>query len=204
MKLTETEIRDRDIAFYERRAGEDTASAGDRAQLAALYLQRARTGGSFADFERAERVARQSLHLRTAHNAQTFALLASALMARHDFIGALRVARRADSLEPGNASHIALLGEIELELGAYDSAAAHFTSLHFGGDQFTVAARVARWREITGHADAARRLLHSAVSRSTDAMICPRNKSRGFTIVWASSSSEPAISIPPKHPSAAA
>lgn len=165
MKLTETEIRDRDIAFYERRAGEDTASAGDRAQLAALYLQRARTGGSFADFERAERVARQSLHLRTAHNAQTFALLASALMARHDFIGALRVARRADSLEPGNASHIALLGEIELELGAYDSAAAHFTSLHFGGDQFTVAARVARWREITGHADAARRLLHSAVSR---------------------------------------
>ena len=164
-RLSETEIRDLDITFYERRAAEDTASAGDRAQLAGLYLQRARTSGGFADYERAERVARQSLALRTAHNGQTFSLLASALLARHDFVGALHVAERADSIEPGNANHIALIGEIQLELGDYDAAARHFASLHFDGDQFTVAARVARWRELTGHADAARRLLRAAIAR---------------------------------------
>ena len=163
--LSEREIRDLDIALYERRAVEDTASAGDRAQLASLYLQRARTSGSFADYERAEQVARRSLGLRTAHNGQTFSLLASALLARHDFVGALRIAQRADSIEPGNTNHVALMGEIELELGDYDAAARHFASLHFDADQFTVAARVARWRELTGHADAARRLLRTAISR---------------------------------------
>ena len=40
--VSESEIRDRDIAFYERRAAEDTASAGDRSQLAILYMDRAR------------------------------------------------------------------------------------------------------------------------------------------------------------------
>jgi tetratricopeptide (TPR) repeat protein len=163
--MTESEIRDRDITFYERRAVEDTASASDRAQLAGLYLQRARTSGSFADYERAEQLARRSLALRTAHNGQTFALLASALLARHDFAGALRVAERADSLEPDNTNHVALIGEIELELGDYDAASRHFESLHFDSDQFTVAARVARWRELTGHSDAARRLLRTAIRR---------------------------------------
>jgi tetratricopeptide (TPR) repeat protein len=164
-RMTESEIRDLDISFYERRAAEDSASAGDRAQLAGLYLQRARTSGSFADYERAESVARRSLSLRTAHNGQTFSLLASALLARHDFVGALRVAQQADSVDPGNTNHVALIGEIELELGDYDSAARHFSSLHFDSDQFTVAARVARWRELTGHTDAARRLLRTAISR---------------------------------------
>ncbi len=163
--MTEGEIRERDIAFYERRATEDTASASDRSQLAGLYLQRARTSGSFADYERAEKVARRSLALRTAHNGQTFALLASALLARHDFVGALHVAERADSLEPDNTNHIALIGEIQLELGDYEAAARRFASLHFDSDQFTVAARVARWRELTGHSDAARRLLRTAIGR---------------------------------------
>jgi tetratricopeptide (TPR) repeat protein len=163
--MTESEIRDRDIEFYERRAVEDTASASDRAQLASLYLQRARTSGGFADYERAEDVARRSLALRTSHNGQTFALLASALLARHDFVGALRVAERADSLEPANTNHIALIGEIELELGDYEAATRRFESLHFDSDQFTVAARAARWRELTGRSDAARRLLRTAISR---------------------------------------
>ena len=79
--LSETEIRDRDIVFYERRAAEDTASAGDRSQLASLYIQRARATGAFTDYERAERLARRSLALRTEHNSQTFGILAGALLA---------------------------------------------------------------------------------------------------------------------------
>ena len=43
--VSESEIRDREIAFYERRAAEDTASAGDRSQLAILYMDRARASG---------------------------------------------------------------------------------------------------------------------------------------------------------------
>jgi tetratricopeptide (TPR) repeat protein len=162
---SESEIRDRDIAFYERRAAEDTASAGDRSQLAILYMDRARATGAFTDYQRAEKLARWSLALRTEHNGQTFGLLCAALLARHDFTQALAVARWADSVDSGVPAHIALLGEIELEMGDYDSAARHFSMLRLDRDQYTIAARVARWRELTGHADAARRLLRGAVAR---------------------------------------
>jgi tetratricopeptide (TPR) repeat protein len=164
-RLSESEIRERDIAFFERRVKEDTLSATDRSQLAALYMDRARSTGGFADYGRAEQLARRSLTLRTAHNSQTFGLLAAALLARHDFSQALIVAKTVDSLDPGIAGHVALLGEIELEMGDYAAANAHFESIHFDDDQFTIAARVARWRELTGHADAARRLLRLAVSK---------------------------------------
>jgi tetratricopeptide (TPR) repeat protein len=163
--LSESEIRERDIAFYERRVNEDTLGASDRSQLAALYMDRARATGGFSDYERAERLARRSLALRTEHNSQTFGLLASALLARHDFAQALVVAKTADSLDPGVPRHLALLGEIELEIGDYAAANGHFASIHVDADQFTILARVARWRELTGHADAARRLLRAAVAR---------------------------------------
>jgi len=163
--LSESEIRERDIAFFERRVNEDTLGASDRSQLAALYMDRARATGGFTDYERAERLARRSLALRTEHNSQTFGLLASALLARHDFAEALIVAKTADSLDPGVPRHLALLGEIELEIGDYKAAATHFASIHFDADQFTILARVARWRELTGHADAARRLLQIAATK---------------------------------------
>jgi len=163
--LSESEIRERDIAFFEGRVNDDTLGASDRSQLAALYMDRARATGGFTDYERAERLARRSLALRTEHNSQTFGLLASALLARHDFAQALAVAKTADSLDPGVPRHVALLGEIELEIGDYEAASTHFASIHFDADQFTILARVARWRELTGHADAARRLLGIAVAK---------------------------------------
>lgn len=162
---SESEIRDREIVFYERRAAEDTASAGDRSQLAMLYMDRARATGAFADYQRAEKLARWSLAIRTEHNGQTFGLLASSLLARHEFTEALAVARWADSVDSGVPAHVALLGEIELEMGDYDAAARHFSMIRLDRDQYTIAARVARWRELTGHADAARRLLRAAVGR---------------------------------------
>lgn len=178
--LSEAEIRDRDIAFFEARAKEDTSSATDRTQLAILYMDRARATGGFTDYGRAEQLARRSLQLRTGHNQQAFGLLASALLARHDFADALAVAKTADSLYPGVASTIALLGEIELETGDYAAAGAHFASLKFDGEQFTIAARVARWRELTGDADAARRLLRSAVKKVANRNDLPREQVAWF------------------------
>ena len=178
--LPESEIRDRNIVFYEQRAARDTLGASDRSQLAMLYMDRARSTGAFADYQRAETLARRSLALRTDHNSQTFSLLAAALLARHDFSDALSVAKQADSLDPGVPGHIALLGEIELETGDYASAAAHFLSIHLDPNEFTIAARVARWRELTGHADAARRLLHAAVAKVENRDDLPREQRSWF------------------------
>src|SRR6185295_13714076 len=73
------------------------------------------------------------------------------------------VALRADSLDADSPSHLALLGEIELELGNYDAAAAHFDSVHYDGRNFTTGARLARWYEVTGHIEKARQLLERAI-----------------------------------------
>jgi tetratricopeptide (TPR) repeat protein len=159
----ETEIRERDIGFYERRVGEDSLGAIDRSKLAGLYMQRARVSGSMSDYDRAEALARRSLVLRTDRNEATFGILVGALLARHAFAEALIVARRAvmaDSLSPAN---LALAGEVELETGDYEAANRHFSSVRFDGRDFSVGARLARWRELTGRSDAARRLLRHAI-----------------------------------------
>jgi tetratricopeptide (TPR) repeat protein len=131
--------------------------------LAALSLDRARETGSFADLERAEGAARESLGLRTAHNAATFALLASILMAQHRFAEALRAAERADAMEPGVVSHRALIGEISLELGDYGRARALFDSLRHEPLTDVASLRLARWYELSGRSDwAARQLVRVA------------------------------------------
>ena len=177
---SEDERRARDIVFYERRVTEDSQSAIDRSLLATLYVQRARATGDVSDYARAESLARHSLSLRTERNGQTFALLASTLMARHAFRDALGVARTADSLWPGTAAHSALVGEIELELGDYAAADSHFTAIHFDGEQFGVAARLARWRELTGRVDAARRLLRTAAAKADRRDDLPREQVAWF------------------------
>jgi tetratricopeptide (TPR) repeat protein len=176
----EDEQRAQDIVFYERRVAEDTASALDQGLLAGLYMQRARATGDFTDFARAEHLARSSLDRRTARNGQTFALLASALLARHAFVDALDVARRAHALDPDASAHLALLGEIELEIGEYAAADSHFRAIHFDGEQFTIGARLARWRELTGRSDAARRLLRVAVQRADRRDDLPREQVAWF------------------------
>ncbi len=159
----ESDVRDRDIEFYARRVLEDPSGAGDRFTLAGLLFTRSRNTGSTKDLDRAEKLIRESIAQRTQRNYQAFELLASLLMARHQFREARAVALRADSLDPGTPSHLALLGEIELELGDYDAAAAHFEAVHFDGRNFTTGARIARWYEVTGHIDMARQFLKRAI-----------------------------------------
>ena len=174
------EIRDQDISFYTRRMLEDTAGAADRETLAALLFARSRSTGSMNDLARAESLARKSVALRTERNGQAFELLASVLMARHAFREARAVVARADSLSPDTPSHLALLGEIELELGEYDAAATHFKAIRFDGEQFTIGARLARWYELTGHADIARSLLTRAISRVSKRDDLPREQAAWF------------------------
>lgn len=161
--LNESEVRDRDIQFYSKRVADDPSGATDRFTLAGLLFARSRNTGSTADLDRALALVRQSISGRARRNYQAFELLASLLMAKHEFAAARAVAIRADSLDPGTPSHLALLGEIELELGKYDEAAAHFRAINYDGRNFTTGARIARWYELTGRSDLARVILKRAI-----------------------------------------
>ena len=177
---TESEIRSLDIEFYERRIAEDSLGASDRSQLAVLYLQRARETGSYPDYERAAQLARQSLDLRESHNAETYALLTSALLAKHDFTAALGAARTLHAGDTTDASHTALLAEVELEVGDYASARTHFRAVSFDADKPSIAARLARWYEVTGQLWKAQVILRLSAARLAKSSEAPREQLAWF------------------------
>ncbi len=166
----EARIRDADIDFYLARAERDTASAGDRAQLAGLYLQRARATGSNDDLLRAEQAARASIALRTAHNGKAPMALTSALMGQHRFAEAHAVAAALLASDPARVAYRALVAEIAMELGRYDEAGKLYTGLTSSRTDLGVAPRLSRWAELHGRLDEAHALIvnarDSALSRA--------------------------------------
>ena len=176
----DAEVRELDIAFYERRVAEDSFSAADRARLANLYLQRARETGNAQDYDRAESFAARSVAMRTAHNAETFGLLTTARLAKHDFLGARKSAHALFAADSTNPSSRAQLAEVELELGNYGRAAELFASVARDVERPTIAARVARWYEITGRSDRARALLRHGARSLTQVMDVPREQVAWF------------------------
>ena len=160
--LTEARIRDLDIGFYQERVERDPRSAGDYTRLAGLYLQRARETADNGDLVRAETTARHSLALRTGRNSAAFGVLASSLMSQHRFSEALGVAQRLVAADSTSVGARGLLGETELELGQYDEAGRMLGTLATYRDDLSVAPRLARWEELHGRPEQARRLLRVA------------------------------------------
>ena len=91
-RITEAEVLEMDITFFQRRVARDTLSARDFAELSRLFLQRSRERGGEGDLRRAEAHARHSLGLRKGRNAEAFQVLAASLMGQHRFAEARAVA----------------------------------------------------------------------------------------------------------------
>src|SRR4051812_22513766 len=159
---SQVQIRNLDIEFYRRRVERDPRSARDYAQLAGLYLQRARETADNSDLLRAERNARHSLGLRTDRNGTALGVLASSLLAQHRFPEARAMARRLVVEDSSSIAARALLAETQLELGDYAEAGRMLGSLSTYRENLSVAPRLARWRELHGQPEEARRLLRAA------------------------------------------
>jgi tetratricopeptide (TPR) repeat protein len=177
---TEAEIRDLDIEFYAARVKADPRGAANLARLASLYLQRSRETGDPRDAIRAEEAARRSMRNRHARNEQAMQVLASALLAQHRFVEALQAARAARDRNPDAAPLRAAVAEIEMELGQYDSARVTFAALGDAKSSLSVAPRLARWAEIRGHPDEARRLIRSALAVARRDPSLPREQVAWF------------------------
>jgi len=159
---TEAEVLELDLAFYRTRVARDSFAARDHAELSRLYLRRARAGGADGDLARAEHHARRSLELRTGRNEEAFQVLAASLTGQHRFVEARGIAERLVRIDSTARPARAMLGEIQLELGAYGDARRTFGSLHTVRTDLAVAPRYARWEEIRGRSAEARRLLRLA------------------------------------------
>lgn len=174
--LTEPQILDRDIEFYQSRADRDPTGATDLARLSALYLQRSRETGDPSDARRAEAAARRSLRNRGSRNDAAAQVLSASLLSQHRFDEALVVAKRLRDRNPDVPSLRAAAGEIAMELGQYDSARVTFDSLAGARNDLSVAPRLARWAEIEGRTGEARWLMRSALKTALATPHLPREQ----------------------------
>jgi tetratricopeptide (TPR) repeat protein len=180
MPAGESVILDLDIDFYKSRADRDPTGAMDLARLSGLYLQRSRETGDPSDAIRAEAAARRSLGNRAPRNDAAAQVLSASLLSQHRFDEALTVARALRDRNPDVPSLRAAVGEIEMELGQYDSARVTFDSLSGARGDLSVAPRLARWAEIQGRPGEARWLMRSALTTALATPHLPKEQVAWF------------------------
>ncbi len=177
---TQAQIREMDIAFYQRRVARDAFSARDFTQLAGLYLQRARETADNEDLVLAEKIARHSLALRRGRNDEAVGVLATSLMGQHRFAEAHDA---AEDLLRSDSTLIAargLVAEAAMELGRYDEAGRLFGMLATYQADLGTAPRLARWAELRGRPEEARRLLRQALDQAGRRHGMPREQLAWF------------------------
>jgi tetratricopeptide (TPR) repeat protein len=160
--FSERAERDVQIRVWHQALDADPTSAIVTGQLAALHLQRAREGGGWEDYLKAEAFARQSVGKRTKRNSAASSTLVSILLAQHRFTEAREIAEALVRAEPEVPAYRASLAEVAMELGDYVAADTLFRSVWSERGTLTTAARLARWLELTNHVPEARRLLITA------------------------------------------
>ncbi|MEO8575668.1 MAG: tetratricopeptide repeat protein [Gemmatimonadales bacterium] len=162
-RVSDLAQRDVQISAWKKALAADSESAIALGQLAGLYMQRGRETGDETNYATAEAYARRSVVLRTNRNGAAFVTLASAMLAQHEFVEADSIVNKLIALEPDIPQYRALRGEIKLELGDYSAARSEFDSLYQQRTHLSIAPRLARWLEISGRSDAARKLLYESL-----------------------------------------
>lgn len=163
--------RDQIITFYEGQVRKQPTDQISMRMLAGFYLQRFREQYDLSDVTRAEGLATRSLKLQPQGNTPAQMTLASALLTYHRFRKALVHERDAWSGEPSNPNAIAQIASLEMELGEYQAAHATLASIpRTTSENPTVDSVWARYDELTGHLQRARRLIAIAI-QTTDSDI---------------------------------
>ncbi len=139
------------------------AGAAREAELAAAYLQKARETGDPSFYARADGVLERALEQGPDDPAEL--VEASGLAAgRHDFRGALRLARRASALAPDDSGGAAVLVDALVELGRYRAAERVLQRAVDRKPNLAAYTRVAYLRELHGDLAGAAAVLRLAIA----------------------------------------
>lgn len=145
------------------------ARPGDYASWASLgtaYVEQARVSADPSRYPQAERALARSLRLRPG-NDPALAGQAALAAARHDFHGALRLARRALAVNPYSEAALALRVDALVELGHYDRASRAVDEADARRPGIPVFTRFAYVHELRGDATTARKVLERALAGAT-------------------------------------
>jgi tetratricopeptide (TPR) repeat protein len=153
------------ILFLEERVRRDPEDITALNRLAGEYLSRFRRSGDDRDLTLALSTAAQSLRsVPAAQNSGGLAAQARATFALHGFARARDMGLKLVELEPAKRYPLEILGDAQLELGDYESAAATYKKLEASGDpDINSETRLARLALIRGETDEVRRRFANAI-----------------------------------------
>ncbi len=113
----QTDNYSEDISFYEQRIKRDPEGATDLAILAELYLNRGKSSGNQNDFEKAIKLAKNSLKVRKAYNITASIVLADIAQARHKFTDAIQMTKNLLLQKPHDENLLLILTRAQLAIG---------------------------------------------------------------------------------------
>src|SRR3954449_12230951 len=137
------------------------------ASLAQAYLQKVRETGDASYYSRAGGVLATALQL-DPRSPDATVVAGTLALARHDFAGALELARRARGLAPDLAAPYAVLVDSSIELGRYRDAGAALQRWVDIKPTLASYARVSYWRELHGDLAGATAAVRAAISAGGD------------------------------------
>ncbi len=135
--------------------------------LAAAELQRARETGDAGSYVRADGAVRRALAL-APQDAGALTQASALALARHDFRGGLRLARRARAAAPSANAPFGVLVDALVELGRYRAAGRALQAMVDRRPGLAAYARVSYWRELHGDLGGAVGAMRLAVSAGGD------------------------------------
>lgn len=151
------------IASLQARLRQIPDDAVSWATLGLAYVQQARVTGDPSYYTKAAGALRRSMEESPEANAPALTGKAALAAARHDFAGALRLARQSEEINSYNAVNLGVLVDALVELGRYDQAFAalqRMVDLKPGVPSYT---RVSYSYELRGNLAGARYAMRQAL-----------------------------------------
>jgi tetratricopeptide (TPR) repeat protein len=164
--LPDYSMRDRTVAFYEKRVIDNPKDQISASLLAGQYMQRYRENLDVGDLSRALHQGRRALALQPQNNAGADEVIASAFYAMHRFRDALRYEAAAHAERPDDFNAPAQMGLLEMEMGHYAVALHDISVARRINNREAVWAAQARYDEMTGRLADAVRLMEAAAAKS--------------------------------------
>jgi tetratricopeptide (TPR) repeat protein len=169
-----------EVQWNEERILRDPKGAIGWSQLSASYLNIARQTDDNFYARKAEEVARKSLSLRTANNANAAVRLAKSILEQHRFEDALAATDQALKIDPSDISALVLRAEILAEVGRYDDAWKLFEKHKLARAGPGALVLKARLLEINGKAEDAEVHLRTAVKVADEDWDMPRESAAWY------------------------
>jgi len=152
------------IAFLQSRLKKFPSDHDTWAALGASYIAQARLTADPSYYPRAEGALTQSLKVEPNGNARALTGLATLAAARHDFVGAEKLARESKAINPYGAVNQGVLSDALIEQGRYDDAQVELQKMLDLKPGVPSLTRASYYFELRGDAKAAASVLDRAAS----------------------------------------